>query len=118
MGRFWRWCVAVIVTAAVFGASAWLVGAVILPHVVEDHGDRWMIATALGVAIAALAGAWGYSFAGREDETRLNDAEAQSSAPSGRHPGGERSIMVKGDLDGIASTGENATNIQIGKEDP
>lgn len=58
-----RWLVAALVTAAAFAVPAWLCGAVLLPLAMTDGAARWGIATAAGLALAALAALWGQSFA-------------------------------------------------------
>lgn len=104
-----RWFVAVVVTLLAFAVSTWVAGAIVLPHLVADHADRWVIAAGCGVAVAALAAMWGYRYA---------TAEA-ADAPDACRPAdlvvpaaGERSISVSGNLGGIASTGDNTVNVQ------
>ena len=99
MGRAARWLVACVVTVAVFGLSLWVSGALLLPLVLKSGADRWVVAAALGVAMAALAALWGAWFAGRPSEV---------SSPG---PGGG-SITAYRDISGIASTGDGTTNIQ------
>jgi hypothetical protein len=108
MSRFWRWCVAVVVTVGAFGLCSWVSGAVALPYLVADHADRWVIAAGCGVAVAALAAAWGYGYATAPLDLVRDGLPGQPSALAG----GERSISVGGNLNGIASTGDNAVNSQ------
>ncbi len=109
-----RWSVAVLVTAAAFGVVAWISGAFLLPAVMKSGADRWVLAAGLGVAVAALATLWGHSWTRREGEASSGRGEQSAgSAAAASHPaGGERSITAGGDLTGIASTGDDATNIQ------
>ena len=106
-----RWLVAGVVTLMVFAVCTWLAGAVVLPHLLRDHGDRWVIAAGCGVALAALAGLGAYRYAtaraaGTSGERGTAEPEPVVSGA------GERSISVGGDLDGIASTGDNSVNVQ------
>jgi hypothetical protein len=109
LSGFWRWCAALAATLAAFAVTAWVAGTVVLPHLVSDHTDRWGIAAACGVAVATAAAAWGCWYATRPAE----GTPGHSLAGSGASAAGPRSISVTGDLDGIASTGDNAVNMQV-----
>lgn len=109
LSQFWRWCTALAATLAAFVVTAWVAGTVVLPHLVSDHTDRWGIAAACGVAVAAAAAAWGCWYATRSVEGTPD----RSLAGSGASATGPHSISVTGDLDGIASTGDNALNMQV-----
>jgi hypothetical protein len=98
MGRLLRWCVASTVTIAVFVASTWVGGAVVLPHLMRSSDARWAVAASFGVAVAALAGAWGVWFATRD--TAAAHLEGKTVAASG-----SGSIAAGGDISGTASTG-------------
>jgi hypothetical protein len=98
-----RWWVAGLVTVVAFSMSTWASGVLLLPLVLKSDADRWVVAAALGVAVAALAGLWGQSWATNE-----------AKGGPGTTAAGERSITVAGDISGIASTGDNATNTQQG----
>ena len=114
MGRFLRWCAALVATMAAFALITWVAGTVVLPHLISDHTDRWGVAAACGVAVAAAAAAWGNWFA-----TRPASGEPDHGVTGpGPSAAGPRSISVTGNLDGIASTGDNAVNTQVreGKE--
>jgi hypothetical protein len=63
MGRLGRWVVAGLVTVASFTAVTWIGGALVLPPMLKDGAVRWGLASALGVALAALAAVWGHGFA-------------------------------------------------------
>ena len=106
MSRVLRWSVAIMVTLVAFAAITWAAGAVVLPHLIADHGDRWVIAAGCGVALAALAATWGYRYATAEAAGAPKAVRPAEPAP------GERSISVNGNLSGIASTGDNALNVQ------
>jgi hypothetical protein len=113
MGRTARWCVAGLVTAAAFGVACWVSGAFLLPAVMKSGADRWVVAAGLGVAIAALAALWAHSWATREGATASGgDQERGLAAGPGAAAVGERSIAAGGDISGIASTGDDATNTQ------
>ncbi len=99
MSRSGRWLVAVVVTVAAFGVSLWVCGTLLLPLWLKSGADRWVVAAGLGVAVAALAALDCASWAGGQSE----------DSSSGR---GERSISARGDITGIASTGDGTTNIQ------
>jgi len=111
VGRTVKWWLAGLVTVTVFGLAAWVSGAFLLPAVMRSAADRWVVAAGFGVAVAALAALWGQSWATREG--------GGAASGTGRRPGrpgatatGERSIAAGGDIGGIASTGDDATNIQ------
>jgi hypothetical protein len=102
MDRAGRWLVAVVVTVAAFGVSLWVCGALLLPLWLKSGADRWVVAAGLGVAVAALAALGCASWAGQSED---------SSSDSSSGPG-ERSISAGGDISGIASTGDDTTNVQ------
>ena len=102
MGRTVRWWLAGLVAIAAFGAATWVSGAFFLPLVMKSGSDRWVVAAGLGVALAALMALWGQSWATRE-----------SPAEPGTAAAGKRSITAAGDINGIASTGDDATNSQL-----
>lgn len=110
VGRTARWWVAGLVTAAAFGLAAGISGAFLLPVVMRSAADRWVVAAGLGVAVAALAALWGQSWATREDGGEVRGHPARPGATAA----GERSVAASGDISGIASTGDGATNIQQG----
>ena len=62
MSRTLRWGAAGLVRAVVFGVVTWVTGAFLLPLVMKSAGDRWAVASGLGVAVAALAALWGHSW--------------------------------------------------------
>jgi len=106
MGQILRWWIAGLVVAATFAVTTWAGGAYVLPLVMKSSSDRWVIAAGVGVAIAALAGLWGQSWATRES----SPASAPPSKPSDAT--GNRTISAHGNIIGIASTGDNTTNTQ------
>jgi hypothetical protein len=71
----------------------------------EDPAIRWGLASALGVALAALAALWGHGFATRTRE------EDHPRTPSGVsvHAAGARSVAVSGNPAGDISTGDTGT---------
>ncbi|MFH9727769.1 hypothetical protein ACH4M4_33095 [Streptomyces sp. NPDC017254] len=96
MGRFGRWAIAVLVTVVSFAVPTWLGGALVLPSVLEDPEIRWAVASALGTAVAALVGMWGYRFATRE---RQNPGPAVQVT-------GERGVAIGGHNSGPVFTGD------------
>ena len=104
---------AIVVTIASFAVCTWIAGAAVLPKLIRDHADRWVIAAGCGVALAALAGLWGYRFATAEAEDAPDDGGSPQSTATAS---GERSISIGGDQRGIASTGDNTVNLQ-GREE-
>ncbi|MDQ1018866.1 hypothetical protein [Streptomyces afghaniensis] len=111
MRRIIRWAAAGLVTAVVFAVPTWLCGAVFLPSVVTDDVIRWTLSSALGVALAALAVAWGQGFATRAQQedspTPPSDSPVTASGP--------RSIAVKGNPTGPISTGD--TGVRAAPDD-
>lgn len=105
MQRNARWAMAVSVTVAAFAVPTWLSGALVLPLMLKDPAIRWGLASALGAALAALAAAWGHSFATRTGE------ESRPQTPSGAsvHATGVRSVAVSGNPTGGISTGDTGT---------
>jgi hypothetical protein len=93
--RWMRWLVAVTVTVAVFGVCLWLFQFASWSWMPHATSDRWAVAAASATVTAGAVGAVGTWWASRE---------AQRA--------GERSITAGGDISGIASTGDGATNIQ------
>jgi hypothetical protein len=95
----------------VFSAGTVICGLLVLPLVLRSPADRWVVASALGVAIAALAALWGASWAeegirpaarkATEDNVRGDSAEVAATA------GG---AAFGGDNYGIVSTGDHAAN--------
>jgi hypothetical protein len=101
VGRTLSWWVAGLLVVAAFGATTWVAGAFLLPLMMNSAADRWVVAAGLGVALGGLVALWGQSWVTRES----------SAEPSVDGRGG-RSITAGGDISGIASTGDDATNAQ------
>src|ERR1700722_19981660 len=101
MDRARRWLIAGLTVAFSFGVATWVSGSFLLPLVLQSDADRWVVASALGVAVAALVALWGQQWA-MHDST----AESGTAASEGR------SITAGQDISGIASTGDGATNTQ------
>jgi len=81
--------------------------------VVDATSDRWAVAAAFAAVTAGAAGAAGTWWASRETPRLAGTAEAGGAAAGPGVPAaGERSITAGGDISGIASTGDGATNIQ------
>lgn len=66
MKRWVRWLLAVLVTIVAFVVPALICGILVLPTFMKDGNIRWGVATAVGLALAALAALWGQSFATAE----------------------------------------------------
>jgi hypothetical protein len=104
MSQLFRWCSAGVVTVTVFGAVTGICVLSLRP-MVHSGADRWVIASALGVAVAALAATWGASWAARDGP---QDAGPGSSGGSGRSvQAASGGIAIGGDNLGIASTSRN-----------
>lgn len=95
-----RWLIAALAVVAVFGVVTWVSGAFILPLWLSSGADRWVVAAAAGVALAALAALGAYGWASRTGD----DKQATGS--------GDGTVGVGRDNTGIISTGDNATNVQ------
>ena len=63
-----RWLVALSVTVAVLAISIWVSGAYLLPLWVNSGSDRWVIASSIGVSLAAFAALWGANFSQDEND--------------------------------------------------
>jgi hypothetical protein len=72
-----RWMVAGVVTLAVFSAALWVSAAVVLPLWIKSDSDRWLVATSVSVALAAVAALWGAAFAQREPRPGLARARPE-----------------------------------------
>jgi hypothetical protein len=111
--RWMRWLVAVIVTVAVFGVCLWLFRFASWSWMPHATSDRWAVAAAFATVTAGAVGAAGTWWASREIPRPTGTADAGSAAAGPGVPAaGERSITAGGDISGIASTGDGATNIQ------
>ena len=108
-----RWLVAVTATVAVFGVCLWLFRFASWSWMPHATTDRWAVAAAFATVTAGAVGAAGTWWASRETPRRAGTAEAGGAAAGPGVPAaGERSITAGGDISGIASTGDGATNIQ------
>ena len=83
VSRVGRWAVGALVTVTAFGVAAWLAGAWILVPVIASSADRWVVASGLGVAVAALAALWGHSYATKEHEAPPQPAVGDSGKTAG-----------------------------------
>ena len=98
--RWMRWLVTVTATVAVFGGCLWLFRFASWSWMPHGTSDRWAVAAAFATVTAGAVGAAGTWWASREIPQRAGTAA------------GERSVAPGGDISGIASTGDGATNIQ------
>lgn len=113
MSRAIRWCVAGLITVASSAVVIWVAGAFVLPAMLKSDADRWVVAAALGGAVAAIVALCGRSWATRKDESAPDDKESTDSVDGHQIiTDGKRSIVAGGDISGIASTGDDATNVQ------
>lgn len=78
-----RWSVAGLVAVAVCAAVTWTSGAFILPQIMTDLAARWAVASALGLAAAALAALWGQSFATNDVVSEGSQGATSMSAATG-----------------------------------
>jgi len=108
-----RWLVAVTVTVAVFGGCLWLFRFVSWSWMPHATTDRWAVAAAFATVTAGAVGAASTWWASREIPRRAGTVDAGGAAAGPGVPAtGERSITAGGDISGIASTGDDARNIQ------
>jgi len=75
-----RWLIALSVTVAAVTIGIWVSGAYLLPMWVKSGSDRWVIASGIGVALAAFAALWGVDFA--RNENNNNKAPGNNSEKS------------------------------------
>jgi hypothetical protein len=109
VARVGRWWVAGIMTVAVFAVTVWILAAYVLSPMIGPAGDRWVVATGAGTSAAALAALWGQWWAARAD-TETSDKGGKAMHPHDAYE--DRSVTAGGDITGIASTGDDASNIQ------
>jgi hypothetical protein len=111
--RWMRWLVAVTATVAVFGGCLWLFRFASWSWMPHATPDRWAVAAAFATVTAGAVGAAGTWWASRETPRLAGTADAGGAAAGPGVPAaGERSVTAGGDISGIASTGDGATNIQ------
>lgn len=99
LGRVFLWGGAVATVAALVGLGVYFV------HVGLDDADKLASVIGLFVAVAGLVA----SLYGLRLDRRRGGEQSTSDTPLP----GERSITIKGDNTGIASTGDNTNNIQL-----
>jgi 2-hydroxychromene-2-carboxylate isomerase len=96
---------------AAFAIPAWVGAAFVLPLFIHDGAVRWAIATAAGLALAALAALWGHSFATAE-------AVAAREPASPREPGGVHNTVIDSTVHGpVMQGGDFSGPINLG-DDP
>ena len=111
--RLLRWLVAVAATVAVFGGCLWLFRVASWSWMPHATSDRWAVAAAVATVTAGAVGTAGTWWASRETPRLAGTSDAGGAAAGHAAPAaGERSITAGGDISGIASTGDGATNIQ------
>ena len=111
--RVMRWLVVMTATVAVFGGCLWLFRFASWSWMPHTTPDRWVVAAAFATVTAGAVGAAGTWWASRENPrpTGAPDAGAAAAGPGVPAARG-RSITAGGDISGIASTGDDANNIQ------
>jgi hypothetical protein len=77
-----RWAVAFITVIAAFAIPTLICGMLLLRDVLKDPGARWGVATAPGIAVAALVALWAYGFVtgGGEGESPEHGEPADAGA--------------------------------------
>lgn len=111
--RLMRWLMAVTATVAVFGGCLWVFRFVSWSWMPHAASDRWAVAAAFATVTAGAVGAAGTWWASREIPRLAGSADAGGGAAGPDGPAaGNRSVAAGGDISGIASTGDGATNIQ------
>ncbi|SHN32857.1 hypothetical protein [Actinacidiphila paucisporea] len=118
-----RWFVMVGLALAVCAVTMWVAGALLLPPLLEESADRWVVAASLGVAAAAVVAAAGPGFAdlpGRGAEQGATAGAASSvpgpaggGGPGGLPPGG---IQLTGSRRSsqIVVSGGGRTTVTVG----
>jgi hypothetical protein len=110
--RWMRWLAAVTATVAVFAGCLWLFRFASWSWMPHATSDRWAVAAAFASVTAGAVGAAGTWWASRETPQRAGTVDGGGAAAGPGVPvDGERSITAGGDISGIASTGDGATNI-------
>jgi hypothetical protein len=104
-----RWLIAGVVTVAAFAVPAWVCGAFLLPLVIKDGGVRWAIATAAGLALAALMALWGNWYATTETDSEPSSEAAASGEVHNTISGGTvRGPVIQGrDFSGPITLGDD-----------
>ena len=110
--RVVRWLAVVAVTVAVFGVCLWLFRFASWSWLPQAAPDQWVVAAAFATVTAGAVGAAGTWWASRETPRSATAEASGAAAGPGVPPAGERSVAAGGDISGIASTGDGATNIQ------
>jgi hypothetical protein len=105
MRHSWRWWLAGLLTLLAFLIVTWVVTRYLTASWLKDAGQRLLVGSGAGVAVAGLVALWGKTFA----MANATPAEPRSSA--GSMPG-VRAVIVGGSNSGIASAGDRVRNIQ------
>ena len=119
-----RWCVVAGLATVVFVVVVWIAGALVLPSLLKDSADRWVVASSLGVAVTAVVAAWGPVLTGAGDHDTAReplpavpyswppDSGAAGDRPGAVSPGG---IQLSGAGGGnqVVITG-NRTTVSFG----
>jgi hypothetical protein len=115
-----RWLVAIVVTVAAFALATWISGAFVLPLFMKDGGARWVVATALGVAVAALAALWGHWFATEAGTATAGPDGQPSAAPHGstKRSGRTSNKITGGDFRGPVIQGRDISGPATGGQIP
>lgn len=105
--RAGRWVVGGILILVAFAGGTWISGAIVLPQLMTSSADRWAVAVGFGAACAGFAVVWVQWWVGRADSSPDPLPSTDPAAP----PNG--SIVIEGNNDGLASTGDNTKNTQV-----
>ena len=119
VSRTRRWWVAALVMVAVFAGATWVSGAVILVPLLALSGDRWAVASGVGVAVAAFAALWGQWWATRAEDGPQQAAAGGDAARGNRQvtAARDRSVAIGRDNTGLIATGDGAVSTQDSTQD-
>lgn len=129
MNRAIRWLLAGAACCVVFCVTAGVTGLYLLRGALDSTSDRWVVATGVGTAAAAVAGLWGATWAEKKQAAsspatlevqKAPDATppypSAPASPAGNEPvdsiAGKRSVVVRGDNVGIVALGDDTINVQ------
>jgi hypothetical protein len=105
MRHSWRWWLAGLLTLLAFLIVTWVVTRYLTASWLKDAGQRLLVGSGAGVAVAGLVALWGKTFA------VANAAPAEPRSSAVPMPGA-RAVIVGGSNSGIASAGDHVRNIQ------
>jgi Zn-dependent protease with chaperone function len=114
VGRSGRWWVAGLVTLAAVAVFTWVSGAFVLPALLASSGERWAVASGIGVAVAAFVALWGQWWATQADAAAREATGNGDTRASGSQvtASGNRAVALGRDNTGNISTGDGAVTAQ------